>query len=220
MSTDPDPIKVREENEMQLVVTTGRQLGDSHTATRGADMQIGGPNGTKRKRDPRKTKAQQENNKVSTEKKGCKKYTQREGTHKRENAQTTAVQSMKKKNKVLERHAERSPNALNHRTGKQAIEKRKTKQKAGGDTRGTQEGEEMFKKGKKTVLGVESPSDLPPFISVYTCLPLVRDQERPGRSPRPYPVVPRKMVRGRCLGAGKLCGCRGVLKRWSRCTGS
>ncbi len=54
MSTDPDPIKVREENEMQLVVTTGRQLSDSHTATRSADMQVGGPNGTKRKKDPRK----------------------------------------------------------------------------------------------------------------------------------------------------------------------
>ena len=57
MSTDPDPIKVREENEMQLAVTTGRQLSDSHAAARGADMQIGGPNDTKGKRDPRKNKS-------------------------------------------------------------------------------------------------------------------------------------------------------------------
>ncbi len=80
MNTDPDPIKVREENEMQLVVTTGRQLSDSHTATRGADMQIGGPNDTKRKRDPRKNKSTTEKQQSEHSKKGYKKDTKRRNT--------------------------------------------------------------------------------------------------------------------------------------------
>ena len=81
MSTDPDPIKVREENEMQLVVTTGRQLGDSHAATRGADMQIGGPNGTKRKRDPRKNKSTAEKQQTEHSKRKVARKTHKEKEH-------------------------------------------------------------------------------------------------------------------------------------------
>ncbi len=141
MSTDPDPIKVREENEMQLVVTTRRQLSDSHTAARGADMQIGGPNDTKRKRDPEKTKARQKKQQSEHRKERLQEiHTKRRNSEtkmskkrqERECINDSSTINPKRKT-VFDKHMQKGhQKTMNHRTGKQAIEKRKTKQKDRG----------------------------------------------------------------------------------------
>ncbi len=92
--------------------------------------------------------------------------------------------------------------------GKKAVRERKKDNKEQGETQETPGREERCKIGKKDGPGCVRVTLTPFHLSVHlpaSCAP----PRKEGRSPRPYPVVPRKMVRGRCLGTRMSCGCSG-----------
>ena len=93
------------------------------------------------------------------------------------------------------RHA--SSKGDRHRKGKDDKNNR-------GRQRETPRREERGKGTEKTVLGVES-NTLPPFVgSVHTPAPCARPRKA-GRSPRPYPLVPRRVCGTAASGWGSGC---------------